>query len=116
MASHILRANNLLRQGLRRFSALAGKEYQEALLAEEKHAGATAKTWKGISIFVAVPGMLLCAYQAYTTEKEHMAHFERPEFHAYEHLRIRRSPFPWKDGNHSLFHGHNNALPEGYEH
>ncbi|KAL5457595.1 hypothetical protein EMCRGX_G034870 [Ephydatia muelleri] len=67
--------------------------------AEEEHALQTMATWKKISLFIAIPG-------------EH----GRPEFIPYTHLRIRSKPFPWKDGNHSLFHNaHTNPLPEGYE-
>lgn len=76
---------------------------------------ATMKTWKLISIFVAIPGCLLCAYNAVLKEKEHHTH-PRPEFVPYSHLRLRKKAFPWGDGNHSLFHNpHANALPEGYE-
>ena len=51
---------------------------------------ATTATWKKISIFVALPGIALCAYQAITTEMEHIAHHERLEFKPYDHLRIRK--------------------------
>ncbi|CAH3174716.1 unnamed protein product [Porites evermanni] len=83
--------------------------------AESKHAESTMKTWKNISIFVAVPAILICAYNAWVKEKEHHTH-PRPEFLEYPHLRIRNKAFPWGDGNHSLFHNpHANALPTGYE-
>ena len=49
---------------------------------------ATMKTWKNISIFVAVPAILICAYNAWVKEKEHHTH-PRPEFLEYPHLRIR---------------------------
>ena len=85
------------------------------MLAEEVHAAGTTKTWKLISIFVAAPGIAFCIYNAVSKEMAHSEH-ERAEFKGYSHLRIRTKPFPWGDGNHSLFHNpHANALPEGYE-
>ena len=50
---------------------------------------ATMKTWKLISYFVAIPGCLLCAYNAVLKEKEHHTH-PRPEFVPYSHLRLRK--------------------------
>merc|ERR1712121_579506 len=79
------------------------------------HAGGS-QTWKWLSLLVALPGVGLCWINAYLKEAEHHAHYERPEFVPYEHLRLRTKPFPWGDGNHSLFHNKEvNALPEGYE-
>lgn len=79
----------------------------------------TLTLWKRISLFFAIPACLLVTYNAYTKEKEHAHHIEehgKPEFLPYTHLRIRKKPFPWGDGNHTLIHNsHANALPEGYE-
>ena len=46
------------------------------------------KTWKLISYFVAIPGILICTYNMYLKEKEHHEH-PRAEFVPYSHLRIR---------------------------
>ena len=91
------------------------KELQE----EESHALKTARTWRNISLFVALPGMALMAYNSFSKEMAHLKHVEehgRPEFVPYVHLRLRNKLWPWGDGNHSLVHNpHTNALPEGYE-
>ena len=98
------------RTNLRRFSA-----FKQAIQEEEAHALGTMKTWKNISMFVAVPALVYCVYSAVQKEAEHAKH-GRPEFIPYAHLRIRNKPFPWGDGNHTLIHnGHTNPLPEGYE-
>ncbi|XP_042898369.1 cytochrome c oxidase subunit 6A1, mitochondrial isoform X2 [Parasteatoda tepidariorum] len=74
------------------------------------------KLWKKLFLFVSLPAVGLCMVNAYLGEKEHLEHFHRPEFIAYEHLRIRKKRFPWGDGNHTLFHNPKvNALPDGYE-
>merc|ERR1712135_30361 len=73
------------------------------------------KMWKNISIFVCIPAIILTGINALLGELEHMKH-PRPEFIPYEHLRIRNKPFPWGDGNKTLFHNPRvNALPDGYE-
>eukprot|EP00794_Sanderia_malayensis_P013982 gene13982-15440_t len=102
---------------IRRFvTAPAGNEFKSKLVEEEAHAGSTWLTWRKISFFVAVPAILGCAWNAWKSETEHHATHERPEFVAYPHLHLRHKPFPWGDGNHSLFHNsHTNSLPDGYE-
>ena len=75
--------------------------------------------WRNISLFVAIPGVALTAWSSFSKEVEHHRHVEehgRAPFVGYPHLRIRSKPFPWGDGNHSLFHNPRvNPLPEGYE-
>ena len=108
-----MKSPHSLLSGARSFSKLS--EFAKAGLAEEAHAAKTYGFWKRVSIFVVIPALTWCAYNTIVMEKEHNSH-PRAEFLPYEHLRIRRKPFPWKDGNHSLFHNSEaNALPEGYE-
>jgi len=96
---------------VRAYSAAAGHGADAA----GAHAGGM-RLWKLLSFFVAVPGVGVCVVNAQLKEKEHHAHWERPEFAPYSHLRLRTKKFPWGDGNHSLFHNAEvNALPEGYE-
>ncbi|RDD47299.1 Cytochrome c oxidase subunit 6A1, mitochondrial [Trichoplax sp. H2] len=91
--------------------------YKEELEATGKHAAETMSLWKKISILIALPAIAFSTVNAYYKEtKHHKEHPHHPEFRPYPHLRIRSKPFPWKDGNHTLFHNpHVNALPEGYE-
>ena len=112
----------MLRLGLRQIRApwrRATSTFAREMAEEEAHAQKTMITWRYISLFVAIPGVCVTAYNSWTKEQAHLAHLEehgRPEFVGYSHLRLRNKPFPWGDGNHSLFHNpHANALPDGYE-
>lgn len=61
-------------------------------------------------------GLGIRAYLIEVEEEKHV-HEHRPEYVPLEYLRIRRTPFPWGDGNHSLFHNpKRNPIPGvGYE-
>nr|XP_012422307.1 PREDICTED: cytochrome c oxidase subunit 6A1, mitochondrial [Odobenus rosmarus divergens] len=74
----------------------------------------SARMWKALTYFVALPGMGVSMLNVFLKSR-HGGH-ERPELVAYPHLHIRSKPFPWGDGNHTLFHNSLvNPLPTGYE-
>uniref|UniRef100_A0A673UEL6 Cytochrome c oxidase polypeptide VIa n=1 Tax=Suricata suricatta TaxID=37032 RepID=A0A673UEL6_SURSU len=61
---------------------------------------------KALTYFAALPGVGVSI----------LNFFLKPSLVAYPHLCIRAKPFPWRDGNHTLFHySHANPLPTGYE-
>lgn len=70
--------------------------------------------YRSLTLFVCLPIIVILTLK--NVWKSFREEEERPEFIPYPYLRIRTKPFPWGDGNKSLFHNpHKNALPEGYE-
>ncbi|XP_018582925.1 cytochrome c oxidase subunit 6A, mitochondrial-like [Scleropages formosus] len=94
-------------------ATVARRAFASAAAGHGSHEGG-GKTWKVLSFVVALPGVAVCMLNAYI-KKQHHSH-DSPPFTAYSHLRIRTKPFPWGDGNHTLFHNpHTNPLPTGFE-
>ena len=74
----------------------------------------SARVWKALTYFVALPRVGVSMLNVFL--KSRHGEEERPEIVAYPHLHMRSKPFPWGDGNHTLFHNpHVNPLPTGYE-
>ena len=77
---------------------------------------ATKKMWKAIAFFVAFPAITLSVINCVIRHhEEHNA--ERPEFVAYQYMKVMTKPYPWGDGKHTLFHNpKKNYIPGlGYE-
>ncbi|XP_072043676.1 cytochrome c oxidase subunit 6A, mitochondrial-like [Amphiura filiformis] len=106
---------SILRVVARRYST-ANKQFLHRALSDTSHSAhhGEGDVWKKMFLFLAIPVMGFCTYNGFFSEEANAEH-HREEFVPYSHLRIRVRRFPWSDGNHSLFHSHYNALPEGFE-
>ncbi|XP_049623838.1 cytochrome c oxidase subunit 6A1, mitochondrial [Suncus etruscus] len=99
---------------LSRLQSRAAPQLGRSLASHAHGEEGSARLWKALTFFVALPGVAVSMLNVFL-KSQHAEH-ERPEFVAYPHLRIRSKPFPWGDGNHTLFHNsHLNPLPTGYE-
>lgn len=70
--------------------------------------------YRNIFLYISVPGIIIYGLYilAFKPDKEK----PKPEFVPYEYLRIRKSTYPWGNGEKTLFHNKKvNALPNGYE-
>jgi len=79
--------------------------------AAEAHATATWQTYRTVS-YVAIVGCIAFGYKCFAL----LEHPAQVPYVPWDHMHIRRKPFPFKDGTESLFHDdHFNALPDGYK-
>lgn len=104
MSSLLLRVRHAQPLRWRRLLSTVGRESEKAI---EKHAKETATQWKWISLLVGFPtcGFLLVRSFIFEDHEEH-----HKEHIPYEHIRIRKVPFPW--GSESLFHTKHNYSPD----
>ncbi|XP_003746534.1 cytochrome c oxidase subunit 6A1, mitochondrial [Galendromus occidentalis] len=99
---------SILGRVARRFASTAVKDHQDH--------EAAALLWKRLSLFVALPAVVIVGINTYLHELEHHKHEQRPEFIPCEHLGIINKPFPWGDGKHGLlFNKKVNFTRDGYE-
>ncbi|EPS36780.1 hypothetical protein H072_9574 [Dactylellina haptotyla CBS 200.50] len=95
-------------QSLRRtYVSQSGSTFTKERDAVKAHAAQSSELWRKLSLYVAIPALIISSINAYNLWNEHWEHEshappmeERPQ---YPYLNIRNKKFPFGDGNKTLF-------------
>lgn len=84
-----------------------------------RHTHQISPVWQKVWWYFMLPLTIIIGVRAVHAHHEEEKHVleHRPEYIPFEYMRIKRNPFPWGDGNHTLFHNpKRNPIPGiGYE-
>ncbi|KAL8942417.1 MAG: hypothetical protein Q9216_001681 [Gyalolechia sp. 2 TL-2023] len=85
----------------------ADNAFNRERIAVRQHAAASSDLWRKLSIYVAVPCLILGSLNARNLWVEHWEHWETlpplEERIEYDYMNIRTKKFPWGDGDKTLF-------------
>ncbi|KAK6502226.1 Cytochrome c oxidase subunit 6A, mitochondrial [Arthrobotrys conoides] len=91
----------------RNYASQAGSTFTKEREAVKAHAAQSSELWRKLSLYVAIPALILSSINAYNLWNEHWEHEshlppqeERPQ---YPYLNIRVKRYPWGDGDKTLF-------------
>ncbi|KAI4195691.1 MAG: hypothetical protein LQ350_007048 [Teloschistes chrysophthalmus] len=86
-----------------KLTGAADNAFNRERMAVKKHAGESAELWRRLSIYVAIPALILASINGKILWDEHWEHWatlppleERVE---YDYQNIRTKKFPWGDGD-----------------
>lgn len=94
---------------------MKGQSFVEFEQHKSEHAASTAVMWRRFGLWTGVPVLAAAALNAWYIEREHAEHLAHHpvKYKDLPYLHVRTKPFPWKDGNKSLFHNdHMQPPPE----
>ncbi|QDS68476.1 hypothetical protein FKW77_010843 [Venturia effusa] len=89
------------------FTGAEDNAFNRERAAVKQHAAESSDLWRKLSLYVAIPCLIIASANAYTLWNEHWEHEahrpppeERPQ---YEYMNIRNKLYPWGDGHKTLF-------------
>uniref|UniRef100_A0A0N4ZKQ5 GINS complex subunit 2 n=1 Tax=Parastrongyloides trichosuri TaxID=131310 RepID=A0A0N4ZKQ5_PARTI len=85
------------------YSSWNFNNYKKTLLGPMQPAKGVKDTYRKMFFIASVPCIALTMYVAWRDHQKHHAQ-ERKEYVPYEYLNVRKKAFPFRDGNHTLFH------------
>ncbi|KAL8922206.1 MAG: hypothetical protein Q9172_003667 [Xanthocarpia lactea] len=89
-----------------KLTGAADNAFNRERMAVKQHAAASSDLWRKLSLYVAIPSLILAALNAKNLWDEHWEHWEHlpplEERVEYDYMNIRTKKFFWGDGDKTL--------------
>ncbi|KAL8845348.1 MAG: hypothetical protein Q9176_000519 [Flavoplaca citrina] len=91
-----------------KLTGAADNAFNRERMAVKQHAASSSDLWRKLSLYVAVPSLIIAAINAKNLWDEHWEHWEHlpplEERIEYDYMNIRTKKFFWGDGDKTLFY------------